>query len=63
MVVRLNDGHALAPVDGKYRLFDSLEEYRRFVTDTDAWREVDNAAEKRDFLLNHSTVIEQANGQ
>lgn len=63
MVVRLKDGHALAPVDGKYRLFDSLEEYRRFSTDTDAWREIDSPAEKRDFLLSHSTIIQQANGQ
>jgi hypothetical protein len=61
-LVRLRDARALAPVNGKYRLFGSVEEYRQFSKDYEEWREITDATEKRSFFAEARGLLEQVNG-
>jgi hypothetical protein len=57
IVVRLKDGRALVPVDGKYTLFGSLEEYRRFTKDDSHWFEILNKPENSQFFSAARTLV------
>jgi hypothetical protein len=50
MVAQFRDGRALAQTAAQFTLFDSLESYRRFYADDDAWWEITKPEEKRAFL-------------
>jgi hypothetical protein len=61
VVVRLRDERALAPVNGKYQLFSSVEAYRQFAKDHTHWDEITNATEKRNFFAEARVLLEQVN--
>src|SRR5437016_1305604 len=50
LVAALKDSRALALMDGKITVFDSVVDYRDFYNDRDAWPEVTEPAEVSAFL-------------
>jgi len=50
LVAGLADGRALAPVDGRYKVFETLQGYRRAAKDEGQWQEISDAAAKSHFL-------------
>jgi hypothetical protein len=57
IVIRLNDGRVLAPVDGEYRLFRSAVEYRDLFHEQESWGDVTDEAEKKSFLLSQPAIF------
>src|SRR5262245_14780089 len=49
-VATFENARALAQVDGNFRLFDSLTDYREFYKDNDTWPEITNPADQNTFL-------------
>jgi hypothetical protein len=50
LVAGLADGRALARVDGRYKVFESISGYRRAARDDGQWQENADAVEKARFL-------------
>jgi hypothetical protein len=60
IVMQLKDARVLAPVGGRYELFASLQDYRRFAKDEDHWREIGDILEKRKILAEMPALLKGA---
>ena len=59
-IASMRDGRAIAEVEGKFRLFPSLESYRETYKDDDAWAEITDISDMRKFIDDAAGVLQLA---